>query len=310
MSFFTNNTSLKEITFNTNDVSSVYFNNNLVWIKFEWPGLANATWENVYALCKQKQSGVITEWPEDITIGATMTVNLSSPIVDYRKEEFTSFECEIIGIDIDGDGVLTFQTKYCIYMQMVDAPWQTYTTNPYVEIEWQDDELLQDNYVIARNVLRENCNNFYAYCDAKNYIKPLNKYTANYNGYSEEQKTMPTGKLEYVWLPSEFEIGVSEYSIAALAQLKEATLGVNMPYPKFTDAESREKKELKSSVNIGEYTVPWWLRSTSTTVSGTPAGSHQVCAGYSMQRTIKGSYANGTAYYGSAAGFAPCFAIG
>lgn len=78
----------------------------MFWDKsFPWVGWSNATWEDIYNLCKAKQSGEIDDWPSDVVLGATKTVNLSTSVLGK-----TSYVMRIIGLDIDGDGVITFHS--------------------------------------------------------------------------------------------------------------------------------------------------------------------------------------------------------
>ena len=99
MSFLVNNIELQEIYFNNQMVKSAYYNNELVWTShtepYDWVGWDNATWEDIYNLCQDRQNGVITadeftsligESPKTITLtsavqGAT-EINLSPDIVD------------------------------------------------------------------------------------------------------------------------------------------------------------------------------------------------------------------------------------
>lgn len=224
MSFFVNNVELKEATFNQQEVKSIYFNTHLIWeaASFEWPGWANATWEDVYNLCKQKQNGGITAWPDDVVLGATKETTLSTAILDT-----STFTMRIIGLDIDGSGVITFDSKY-----LTSGTADASSLNTYQ-------------------------NNFYNYCDAKPYIKALSKGTAaadaNRNG-------AVTYADYYVWSLSEREVDLDKYSSISVANSTltkaECTYGVNQPYPYFTSATSRMKTTAVSS-NL----YAWFTRS-------------------------------------------------
>ena len=215
MSFFVNNVELKEATFNQQEVKSIYFNTHLIWeaANFEWPGWANATWEDVYNLCKQKQNGDITAWPDDVVLGATKETTLSTAILGT-----STFTMRIIGLDIDGSGVITFDSKYLATESMDTGLLNTY----------------QDN--------------FYNYCDAKPYIKALSKGTAagdaNRNG-------AVTYADYYVWSLSVREVNLDKYSGISVANSTltkaECTYGVNQPYPYFTSTQSRMKSTAVSS---------------------------------------------------------------
>lgn len=113
MSFFANKISPTTITFNTEDVSTVYFQNTafmtepvLVWSR--WPGWDNSNLDDIYNLCKMKQAGIISDWPEDIKLGN----QLSIPNWSSQGAVYYTFYAVLIGIDIDGPGVLTFMSYF------------------------------------------------------------------------------------------------------------------------------------------------------------------------------------------------------
>ena len=224
MSFFVNNVELKEATFNQQEVKSIYFNTHLIWeaASFEWPGWANATWEDAYKLCKQKQNGGITAWPSDVVLGATKETTLSTAILGT-----STFKMRIIGLDIDGGGVITFDSN----------PVAAGTTNPGSFSTYQD--------------------NFYNYCNAKPYIKSLRKGTA---AAASNRNGAVTYADYYVWLLSEREVNLDKYSGISVANSTltkaECTYGVNQPYPYFTSSDRRKK------TSSNRY--PWGLRSGAT----------------------------------------------
>ena len=230
MSFFVNNVELKQATFNQQEVKSIYFNTHLIWEapSFEWPGWANATWEDVYNLCKQKQNGGITAWPDDVVLGATKETTLSTAILGT-----STFTMRIIGLDIDGSGVITFDSKY--------VAAETTSCNLFNRYE----------------------NNFYNYCNAKPYIKSLKKGTAPTSAASGDRNGGVTYADHYVWSLSEREVNLDRYSCISVANSTltkaECTYGVNQPYPYFTSNESR-KKRLKEGDSPCDY---WGLRSGS-----------------------------------------------
>ena len=191
---------------------------------FEWPGWANATWEDVYNLCKAKQKGKIDAWPSDVVLGAMKETTLSTAILGT-----STFTMRIIGLDIDGSGVITFDSKY-------------YTA--------------QSILVTSLNKYQ---NNFYNYCNAKPYIKALSKGTAANN-------TNRNGAVTYadyfVWSLSEREVNLDNYSGISVANSTltkaECTYGVNQPYPYFTSNATRKKTTADNSTGYG-----WGLRSVS-----------------------------------------------
>lgn len=222
MSFLINNTILKEAYFNQQVVKSVYYNNNLVWEAFTWPGWANATWEDIYNLCKAKQEGTIDAWPSDVVLGATKETTLSTAILGT-----STFTMRIIGLDIDGEGVITFDSQYHTAEAMTLSSLSTY----------------QDN--------------FYNYCNAKPYIKSLRKGTAE---ASSNRNGAVSYADSYVWCLSEREVNLDNYSSISVANSTttkaECTYGVNQPYPYFTSDASRKKTAAGSYANYA-----WLTRS-------------------------------------------------
>lgn len=246
MSFLINDTILKEAYFNQQVVKSVYYNNNLVWEAFTWPGWANATWEDIYNLCKAKQEGTIDAWPDDVVLGATKETTLSTAILGT-----STFTMRIIGLDIDGEGVITFDSQYHTAQGMTISSLNTYQ------------------------------NNFYNYCNAKPYIKALSKGTA-------EKNTSRNGAViytdYYVWSLSERELNLDEYSGISVANSSttkaECTYGVNQPYPYFTSDDTRMKTAAGGSIKyrwltrsfctrtlFQTYTYPIVVTTTGTTDS-------------------------------------------
>ena len=231
MSFFVNNVELKEATFNQQEVETIYFNNTLIWEAFSWPGWANATWEDIYNLCKAKQKGAIKEWPEDVVLGATKITTLSTAILGT-----STFTMRIIGLDIDGEGVITFDSQYHTAQVMTISSLSTY----------------QDN--------------FYNYCNAKPYIKSLRKGTAAANASRNGAVTYTD---YYVWSLSERELNLDSYSGISVANSSttkaECTYGVNAPYPYFTSDDKRRKSAAGSSTGGYIFFYAWLTRSTYTT---------------------------------------------
>ena len=231
MSFFVNNVELKEATFNQQEVKSIYFNTHLIWeaASFEWVGWANATWEDIYNLCKKKQEGKIDAWPDDVVLGVEKTTTLSTAILGT-----STFTMRIIGLDIDGEGVITFDSKYLTAQNMTISSLNTY----------------QDN--------------FYDYCNAKPYIKALSKGTAEAN---VSRNGAVTYTDYYVWSLSERELNLDKYSGISVANSSttkaECTYGVNAPYPYFTSNATRKKTAAGGSTNYG-----WLTRSKGLVILG------------------------------------------
>ena len=252
MSFFVNNVELKQATFNQQEVKSIYFNTHLIWEAASWPGWANATWEDVYNLCKQKQNGGITAWPNDVVLGATKETTLSTAVLGT-----STFTMRIIGLDIDGSGVITFDSKY-------------------LPVEYTDNDPLSTYQ-----------NNFYNYCDAKPYIKALSKGTAAAKANRNGDVTYAD---YYVWSLSEREANLDKYSGISVANSTltkaECTYGVNQPYPYFTSDDKR-KKITPDSVIGGSAVRSWYTRSVGYIV---PFGTMKILIGEDGGSAFTGNF--------------------
>ena len=156
MSFYVNNTELQQINFNGNAVNSAYFNNVLIWNSFNWVGWNNATWEDIYNLCKAKQEGKISAWPSDVVVGATKITTLSTAVLGS-----SSFTMRLIGIDEDGDGLLTFESS----------------TTTVDGVNYND---------ISPIYYYGNLADIHSYCDAKNYTKTVSKVFTYPGGLSDK----------------------------------------------------------------------------------------------------------------------------
>lgn len=224
MSFYVNDVALNSITFNNQDVNAVYYNGVHIWGQMIWDGLDNASWGDLQALCKAKQSGAITTWPSDIVLGATKTVNLSTPVLGT-----SSFDVRIIGIDNDGDGVLTFMAVHPLIESYNEATTSWNSSNA-----------------------KKNCQLIYQYGDINGYTKlmskPVYSISGNLNSYSEN-----------VWLLSSREIGLtnSYYDKETDTSIKgESTSG--LPYSYFTSDTKRKLTQVDGSI------CRYSLRSIST----------------------------------------------
>jgi hypothetical protein len=271
MSFFVNNTELKSVYYNSQKISEVYFNNVRVWKEsYPWVGWANANWSDIYNLCKAKQNGDIEAWPADVVLGATKTTTLSSAVAGS-----TSYEMMIIGIDIDGPGVLTFQSKTVSSSNI-----------QYKKMGWDK----------ADCVARTTSESFYANCNAKAYIKPLVKNT--FITYANDDITLNMAKTtDYVWILSDHEMNILDFGSnenTGVGVKPQFTEGVNVPYPYFTDNASRGKKNSYGS------SAAYWTRTCS---------HHKSKFGYQVIINASGTYDFASISSGSS-GFVPAFAIG
>ena len=260
MSFFVNNVELNEATFNQQEVKSIYFNTHLIWEAASWPGWDNATWGDVYNLCKAKKEERITAWPNDVVLGATKETTLSTAILGT-----STFTMRIIGLDIDGKGVITFDSKY--------------VTAESMNLDLIDIDTCQYD--------------FYRYCDANDYIKPLNK------GISSGDINR-NGNVNYtyyeVWSLSEREVDLDRYSGISAANSTptnaECTYGVKKPYPYFTSDGRRIKTIAGSSAKQS-----WLTRSVN------------IIPNIGMKRIAIDNNGH-SAYDATNIRFSPCFAIG
>ena len=117
MSFLVNDIEPKRITFQDYNVTKIYYNGTYVWGAREWPGIEEATLADVRMLCENKKQGIITEWPEDIVVGATINVSFPRDCLLEGKHGgayYTTYvnrdiPARIIGIDFDYENSITFE---------------------------------------------------------------------------------------------------------------------------------------------------------------------------------------------------------
>lgn len=180
MSFLVNNNKVQDIAFNGSNVTSVYYNGQLAWYK--WPGDEKAGIEDYYMLCKLKQSGVITEWPDDLVksyshySGSSIAFVVPTGLEDTFGSPYEErVLMRLIGIDVDGPGVLTFM-----------AGW-AFNRN---ETTKEQEQALLDVATTTRG------NNL------KQFIKPLQKWSCSESG-------VPVCETRYIWDASCAELGVS-----------------------------------------------------------------------------------------------------
>ena len=176
----------------------------------------------------------------------------------------------ITGLDIDGEGVITFDSKYLTDEDVIFSSLNTY----------------QDN--------------FYNYCNAKPYIKSLRKGAAeaNYDSYNSRNGAV-TYTDYYVWSLSEREVNVDGFSCISVANSTptraECTYGVNAPYPYFTSDETRKKTVAGSSTDYR------WLTRTE---------SFNIFTLRKMKAIVSESGGIAGTESSSNIRFSPCFAIG
>lgn len=227
MSLYINRIIPNTITFNGEEVNTVYYKNKktmsnpvLIWTK--WPGWDNALWKDIYNLCKMKQAGVISEWPEDVKLGNTIYVSYRSFYNDNNPSggASTSYTLpfQLIGIDIDGPGILTFMCKYTMPIRYVLSNTNYHQVLTYAPIIFENEGLDENEFkhYIQFESVSDTGNSIVHYL--KDYIKPLRKETYN----------VTDGKIEvferYFWDLSCAEAGIEcEYPPCF-------TEGVSTPY--------------------------------------------------------------------------------
>lgn len=224
MSFKINGIDASSVFLNGQSVDSIYYNNVLVWANpnRRWPGWENAEWSDIYNLCKAKQSGEISQWPSDVVVGEKK--KLISVMPDGSTYSVGS--PTLVGIDIDGDGVLTFAMLDYIY-----------------NINWgvNGSGYLNNGCYLRRYAITDTYDQISPAIGS--YIKPLNKQWYSITDYDTTQNKMSIAENETVWVFSAAEAGLS----ISTGQ-SEYTVGVNQPYQYF-----QEKPQMISG----------WLRSSS-----------------------------------------------
>lgn len=240
-------------------------------LTFTWD---SASWEEVQNLCKARADGTITstQFNSVVAIGNTKVTTLSTAVLGA-----SSATMEVIGIDQDATGTLTFQSKYLL-------PTTT---------------VFGSSAVWTNSTAKTQCSNFYSYCDAKSYIKSLSKGTCLTQ--TSGQNGTATYATETVWIPSEGEVNLDSYSSLKKSNWTtsnaECTSGKSFNYSKYSDNSSRIKYIGTSSGESSGSASGWWLRSRHYNYST------NVC----YVGSSGGAYGN---VYNAGAYLAPVFCIG
>lgn len=240
MSFNVNNIAVASVYYNGSEVKSIYYNGVNVWESWSWPGWSVATWEDVYKLCKQKQSGAISAWPSDVVLGATKTTTLSSTVGSV-----SGMEMMIIGLDIDGPGVITLHSTGVMGSKATSA------NQGISGAGWNDAEA------------------FYNACSAKPYIKQLTKMTMNSSGTLEAHNA-------YVWLISTAELGEAKNA-------DEFTQGVSTAYPYYnTTTRNKGSDYWTRSIRSG-YTYCYAVRNnTSASITSSSSWTAYIAPAFAI----------------------------
>lgn len=189
------------------------------------------TWEEIN---KITLAGKAQEY---FSLGSTKLVNLSTSVLGANAATMM-----IIGFNQDGENTTTFQTKGVL---------PNSTVFDSSNAQWID------------SIARTQCQNFYNYCDAKDYIKIVSK------GTCPDQVPDKNGTAVYndetVWLPSETEMGLDDYSSLIKSNSttfnSECTKGYNEAYSYYTSNNARVKYVMKANGSVGTSTAVYWERS-------------------------------------------------
>lgn len=168
-------------------------------------------------------------------VGKKKLVSLSTAVLGANA---ATMIC--IGADQDGTGTLTFHTAGTLPTQFAFGSSQNWPSS----------------------TARTHCQSFYNYCSAKASIKTVKKGLAAYN-------TSRNGAVTYtdetVWLPSEREMGLDNYSSLSTANSTtskaECTQGYNASYSYYTSNDNRKKFAMDANGNITTATSWYWERS-------------------------------------------------
>lgn len=208
-------------------------------------------------------------------VGKTKKMNLSTSVLGANA---VTMRC--IGYDKDGDKTLAFHSIYGLPNAIAFANNSAQWIGSYA---------------------RSYCQDFYNACAAKASIKTVSKGTCP--NYDNNRNASVTYNDETVWLPSEREMGLDNYSPISTANSTtskaECTKGYNAAYDYYTSNNSRVKYYQDSSGSSTGNTCWYWERSRYYG-SGHSDG---VCG---VDRGGGASYD----YYGNGRYLAPAFIIG
>lgn len=204
-------------------------------------------------------------------VGKTKMTSLSTAVLGANN---ILMRC--IGADRDGTGTLTFHSA---------GGLPTSTT-------------FGSSTAWINSTARSLCQNIYDYCSAKASIKTVSKGLAAYNSRRNGAVTYTD---ETVWLPSEREMGLDNYSSLSTANSTtskaECTQGYNASYSYYTSNSTRVKYKAAANGTLTTTTVYYWERSRY----------------YNDSTGVCGVNTDGSAnftYYDDSSALAPAFVIG
>lgn len=226
------------------------------------------TWEQINTITLAGKA------QEYFSLGATKLVNLSTAVLGANAATMI-----VIGFNQDGENTTTFQTKGVLPTSTV------FDSN---------------NAVWIGSTARTQCQNFYNACEAKDFIKTVSKGTCLSRNSSHSGTA--TYNDETVWIPSETEMGLDNYSSLTKSNSTtsnaECTKGYNAAYSYYTSNTTRVKYRMNANGTLTTTTAQYyWERSRSSD------SSYDVCYVNNIGSAYSNSYNN--VYY-----LAPAFVIG
>lgn len=230
------------------------------------------TWEQINAITLAGKA------QEYFSLGATKLVNLSTAVLGANAATMM-----VIGFNQDGENTTTFQTK---------------GTLPIITA-------FGDNAMWIGSTARTQCQNFYNACEAKSFIKTVSKGTSSNLSASHSDPAVYND--ETVWIPSETEMGLDNYSNLTKSNSttsnSECTKGHNAGYNYYISNATRIKYQMNANGVLTTSAGQYWERSRTSNIALTVCivASNGV-AGY--------DYYNDSNNDSYGHGLAPAFVIG
>lgn len=257
---------------------------------WEWGedgGVADETWFNGLNQYLANHTGAsLTTNTGSPILGTTKSVTLTTPVLNT-----TTHLIRVIGVDQDADNTVTFQTANYLSQETTWSTLSHDTTNT-TAARWID----------SNCKARTECKNYKkalpgynATTDTVPYVRIVSKGTCP--DTNDSRNGTPVYNDEDVWLPSEREMGLDEYSPLSIANSTatnaECTYGKNFSYAYYINDSSRVKKR----GDIEEIGKRYWERSRR----------------YGQNTLVCSIDTDGTssaAYYDYDEGLAPAFVVG
>lgn len=144
-------------------------------------------------------------YPNPSWVGMQKSVTLDDAVLGT-----TTHQIVCIGVDQDGDNTVTFQTLNCL------ATTSAFSSLPSDSSHYARGSNYHDsaNLIYDGNTLGA-CKLYYNAFPGKSYIKAVNKGTVTVQHSSRNGTATYTS--QYVWIPSEYEVGLDSYSSLSAA---------------------------------------------------------------------------------------------